>query len=153
MEDVALFLHLLGALLFVAGITVAATAFEAARRRTAPSEIALLLGLARAGAVLVGVGGLMLPVFGLWLVHLGGFGFGAAWVSASLALYVVALGLGAAGGQRPKRARLLAARLAGAGEGQTVELRALLDDARSRAVNYVSLAIVVAIVALMVFKP
>lgn len=153
MEDVALFLHLLGALLLVAGIAVAGLAFEAARRRAAPAEIAALLGLARSGAVLVGAGGVMLPVFGLWLVHLGGFGLGAAWIVVSLVLYVVAMALGAAGGQRPKRARLLAGDLARAGREATPELRALLDDPRSRAVNYASLALVIAIVALMVFKP
>jgi hypothetical protein len=49
MRDVALFFHLLGALLFVAGIVVAGVAFEAARRRDRPGEIALLLGLTRVG--------------------------------------------------------------------------------------------------------
>jgi hypothetical protein len=33
MQDVALFFHLLGALLFVSGIVVAGLAFEVARRR------------------------------------------------------------------------------------------------------------------------
>ncbi len=153
MEEVALFFHLLGALLFVAGITVAGVAFEAARRRTDPAEVALLLRLSRTGAALVGAGGLMLPVFGLWLVHLGGFGYGAGWVVAALVLYVLALGLGGAGGQRPKQARLLAERLAGTGQEANAELRALLDDPRSRGANYLALAIVVVIVALMVFKP
>jgi cytochrome bd-type quinol oxidase subunit 2 len=98
-EDLALFFHLLGALLFVAGIILAGAAFEVARRRERPSEIALLLGLTRIGAVLVGVGALLLLAFGVWLVHLEHLSYRAGWISTSIALYVVALGLGAAGGQ------------------------------------------------------
>jgi uncharacterized membrane protein len=153
MDELALFFHLLGALLFVAGIAVAGVAFEAARRRSRPAEIALLLGLTRIGVLLVAVGGLLLLVFGLWLVDLGHFGYGAGWVDAAIALYVVALALGALGGQRPKQARRLAARLAGEGEPVSAELRALLDDPLSRAANYASAAAVLAILVLMVFKP
>jgi len=51
--EIALFLHLLGVLLFVAGIVVAGVAFEAARRRELPAEVALLLGLTRVGVLLV----------------------------------------------------------------------------------------------------
>ena len=89
-----MFFHLLGALLFVAGIVLAGTAFEAARRRDRPSEIALLLGLTRIGVLLVAVGGLLLPIFGLWLVHLGHFGYGSGWVDAAIGLYVIVLVLG-----------------------------------------------------------
>jgi len=150
---VALFLHLLGVLLFVSGIVVAGVAYEVARRREDPAQIALVLGLSRIGVLLVAPGSLLVLGFGLWLVDLGGFGFGDGWVSAALALFVVALVLGSAGGQRPKRARLLATRLAGEGAPVSRELRALLDDRVSLAVNYLSTLIVVAILALMVFKP
>jgi uncharacterized membrane protein len=153
MRDVALFFHLLGALLFVAGIVVAGVAFEAARRRDRPGEIALLLGLTRVGVALVGVGALLVLGFGLWLVHLGGFGYGAGWIDAALVLYVVALGLGALGGQRPKQARRLATELAAAGAPASAELRALLADRRSLAANYAASVAVLAILALMVFQP
>jgi uncharacterized membrane protein len=150
---VALFLHLLGVLLFVSGIVLAGAAYEVARRREDPAQIALVLGLSRIGVLLVAPGSLLVLGFGLWLVDLGGFGFGDGWVSAALGLFVVALVLGGAGGQRPKRARLLATRLAGEGAPVSRELRALLDDRVSLAVNYLSTLIVVAILALMVFKP
>jgi uncharacterized membrane protein len=152
-DDVALFFHVLGVLGFVAGIAVAGAAFEVARRRERPSEIALLLGLARIGAVFVLGGGALVLGFGLWLVHLGGWGYGTGWVDAAIALFVAALALGAIGGQRPKAARLLASGLAAAQRPATTELRELLDDRLSLAANYASLAIVVAILALMVFKP
>lgn len=152
MENVALFFHLVGALLFVAGIAVAGVAFEAARRRERPAEIALLLGIARAGVPLVVVGGLLLPVFGVWLVHLGTFGYGSAWVDASIALYAVALTLGGLGGRRPKQARQLARQLGADAVEVSGELRALLDDPLARMANYGSIAVVLAILALMVFK-
>ena len=51
-------------------------------RRRHAGEIALLLGAGRIGAALVGVGLLAVLGFGLWLVHLGHWGFGAGWVDA-----------------------------------------------------------------------
>ena len=148
-----MFFHLLGALLFVAGIVLAGTAFEAARRRDRPSEIALLLGLTRIGVLLVAVGGLLVPIFGLWLVHLGHFGYGSGWVDAAIGLYVIVLVLGGLAGQRPKQARQLATRLAAEQAPLNEELRALLDDRLSRAENYASLLVVLVILVLMVFKP
>jgi uncharacterized membrane protein len=153
MDNVALFFHLLGALLFVAGIVLAGAAFEAARRRERPAEIALLLGLTRVGVVLVLAGALLLLAFGLWLVHIGHVGYGAGWVDASIALYVVALALGTAAGRRPKQARRLAALLAAEEAPVTSKLRELLADRFSLLANYASAAVVLAILVLMVFKP
>jgi predicted integral membrane protein DUF2269 len=153
-SEVALFVHLLGVLLFVAGVALAGVAFETARRRERPAEIALLLGLARIGAVLVMSGGLLLLAGGLWLVGLeDDVDLGTGWVSAALTLFALALLLGGLGGQRPGQARLLASRLADEGEGTHAELRALLDDGVSRLANYASAALILAILALMVFKP
>ena len=153
MEDLALFFHLLGALLFVAGIILAGAAFEIARRRERPSEIALLLGLTRIGAVLVGVGALLLLAFGVWLVHLEHLSYRAGWISTSIALYVVALGLGAAGGRRPKQARHLATELAAENAAASQRLRRLLNDPWSLVANYGSGTLALAILVLMVFKP
>jgi uncharacterized membrane protein len=151
--ELALFFHLLGALLFVAGIILAGVAFEAARRRQRPADIVLLLGLTRVGVVLVGIGALLVLGFGLWLVHLGGFGYGAGWIDAAIALYLAALVLGAIGGRRPKQARQLATRLAGEDAPASAELRALINDPLSLTANYTAAAAVLAILALMVFKP
>ena len=150
--NVALFFHLLGALGFVAGVVVAGVAFELARQRTRASDVAALLAASRVGAIVVGPGGLVVGAFGLWLVHLGHWGYGSAWVDWAIALYLLVLVLGGAGGGRPRQARLLATRLAERDEPVSVELRALLDDRRSRTLNYLSLGIVIGIVALMVFK-
>ena len=152
-EEWALFFHLLGAFLFIAGVIVAGIVFEAARRRRRPSEIALLLGLARIGVLLVALGAVIVLVFGLWLVQLGRFGYGAGWVVTALALFVVVILLGGLGGQSPKRARKLAVQLAKEADAESDELRSLLDDPLARTVNYLSAALLVAIVALMVFRP
>lgn len=67
--NIALFFHLLGALMFVAGIVVAGSGFGAARRRERPAEVALLLALTRVGVLLVAVGRLLLPIFGFgWCI-------------------------------------------------------------------------------------
>jgi uncharacterized membrane protein len=151
--NIALFFHLLGMLLFVGGIVLAGVAFEFARRQRRPADIALLLALTRIGVLLVATGSLLIGAFGLWLVHLGHFGYGSGWVDASIAVYVIALILGAFGGQRPKQARRLATQVNEDQPSVSPQLRALLDDPLSRAANYGSLVAIFAVLALMVFKP
>jgi len=148
MTNVALFFHLVGAFLFVSGAVVAAAGFEAARRRTEPREIALLLAVTRVGVALVGAGAVLVLVFGLWLVHLTGAGYGAAWVDAALGLFALAAVLGTVGGRRPRQARVLAR----SGD-RAAEVRSLLDDPLSRAANYAAAGVVLGILALMVWQP
>lgn len=150
--NLALVLHILAALMFVSGIVLAGAGFEVARRRTRPAEIALLLSLTRIGVLLVAIGGLLLPVFGLWMVHLGHWDLGSGWIEWALGLYVVALVLGGLGGQRPKQARKLAGQLSADGAPVNDDLRRLLNDRVSLAENYASLAVVLGILVLMVFK-
>jgi uncharacterized membrane protein len=151
--EVALFFHILSAISFIAGAVVAGVAFEAARRRDRPADIALLLGVARAGVPLVGIGALAVLGFGLWLVHLEHLRLGVGWIQGALGLWIAAVVLGGYGGRRPRQARELATELAAADREQTPELRALLDDVPSRVANYVSGLALLAILALMVFKP
>jgi uncharacterized membrane protein len=154
MDELVLYLHVLGVLVFAAGVAVAGVAFESARRRERSDEIALLLRQARAGALLVVSGGALLLVCGLWLVALEeGIDYGTGWVDAAIALFALALLLGELGGRGPRHARRLASRLAQDGAPPNAELHRLLDDPRARAANYASAAIVLAILALMVFKP
>ncbi len=123
--DLALCFHLLGAFSLASGTVVAGVGFEMARRRTSCTEIALLLGLARIGALLVVAGTLFAAGFGLWLVELGHFGYGTPWVDAAIGTLALVVVIGAVGGQRPKQARLLASRLAADGLPSSLELRAL----------------------------
>ena len=95
----------------------------------------------------------LLLAFGLWLVHLEHLSYRAGWISTSIALYIVALGLGAAGGRRPKQARHLATELAAENAAASPRLRWLLNDPWSLVANYGSGTLVLAILVLMVFKP
>ena len=148
-----LFLHLLAALIFVGGIFVAAAAHRAARRRSRASEVALLLGVARTGAAVVGIGGILVLVFGLLLVDLRGHSFDEMWIAAALALYVFAMTAGALGGRRPRRARALASELAAEDETVSLDLRRLLEDRATDTANLAAAVAVVAILALMVWQP
>ena len=150
-RDWALLLHLLGVISLFAGMTVAAVAHAGARRRERAPEIAALLGLTRVGVALVAAGALLIVGSGLWLIEIsnGFYSLGDGWIAGSLALLVLGFVLGAAGGQRPKRAR----RLAAGDEGSIEELRALLDDRLSRALNYAAALLVIAALVTMVWKP
>jgi uncharacterized membrane protein len=152
----ALLLHLVGVALLFSGMAVAAVALAGARRRERPGEIAAVLGLTRAGVVLVAAGALLVVGSGLWLVETsnGVYSLGDGWIAAALGLLVLAFILGGLGGQRPKRARKIAEQLAHEGESARVaELRKLLDDRPSLTLNYASGLCVVAALVVMVWKP
>lgn len=150
--ELALFLHLLGVVLFFSGTAVAAVALAAARRRARAGEIALLLRLTRWGVLLVGGGAVLLLGFGFWLVELTRWTLADAWLGWALALFVVAAVLGAAGGRRPKRARLLAEQLPAEVDAPE-ELRRLLRDPVSDLLNWGAAGAAFAVLALMVWKP
>ena len=124
-----------------------------ARRHNRPHDIALLLALARMGVLLVAVGAVSVLVFRLWLVDAGGHSLSEPWLIATLVLFVLAIALGAGGGRRPRKARLLAARLAQDNEPATPELRRVLDDRASMAANYLAALAVLVILRLMVWQP
>lgn len=151
--DLVLCLHLLGAFSLVSGTVVASVSFEVARRRTSCAEISVVLGLARTGALLVVVGLLFAGGFGLWLVHLGHWGYTTPWVDAATGLLALVGVIGSVGGQRPKQARKLAATLAAQDLPPSEELRALLDERVAITFNYLSAAVLLAIIVLMVVKP
>lgn len=150
--EIGLAVHIFGVMVFFGGALLASVVFETARRRVRPSEVALLLGLTRIGALIVVAGAVLVFGAGLWLAGEVDQ-FGEAWLLASLGLFVAALVLGALGGQRPKHARLLATRLADDCDEMTPELRRLLDDPPSRIANYGSSLLVVVILLLMVWQP
>jgi uncharacterized membrane protein len=148
----ALFLHIVGALLFFSGLAVAAVAQLSARRRRRPSEIALLLDAARTGVLLVALGAVLILAFGLWLSDLTGYGL-EGWVLAALVLFLVSVLLGGLGGRTPKRARRLAERLALAEDEPSPELEAFLRSRRSDSLNAAAAVAAVAVLVLMIWKP
>jgi uncharacterized membrane protein len=149
-----LFLHVTGAFMVLGGAVMAGVFNVSALRRERPSEIALLFRLTRFAVTSISVGMVLTIVFGLWLVgHLDYIGWGDAWIVISLVLWVVASALGGIGGGRDKEARKLAERLAAEGDTPSPELNARLRDPVSLALSWGSGVVVIAILALMIWKP
>jgi uncharacterized membrane protein len=152
--DWLLFLHVAGAFLVIGGATMAAIFNVAALRRDVPSQIAALFRLAQIAVVSVLVGMTVALIFGLWLVADVDFvHWSDAWVIIALILWVVANALGSSGGKRDKETRELAERLAAQGDQPSPELRARLRDPLTLGLSYGSGLAVLAILALMIWKP
>ena len=93
-------------------------------------------------------------VFGLWLVvDLEFVKWGDAWVIIALVLWVLANALGGIGGRREKTTRELAERLAAEGDAPSAELRARMRDPVTLALSWGSGVVVLAILAVMIWKP
>jgi uncharacterized membrane protein len=152
--DWLLFFHVTGAFLLLGGAAVAAALNVAALRADRrPSEIALLFGLVRVAVVAVVSGSLLTLVFGLWLVHDVGYGYGDGWIVASIVLWVLGNALGNAGGRRDERTAKLARKLALEDDRPSEELRARVRDPVSLTLSYGSGLIMLAVLALMIWKP
>lgn len=150
--ELALLIHLIGAIGFFSGLAVAAAAQAAARHRERAGEVAAVLALARVGVVLVAGGFVLVLAGGLWLVEETAWSLGDGWLAASLVLFAASLVLGAVGGRRPKSARLLA-------EGQPpdaqpdAEIGRLLRDRASWLANAAATAAALVVLVLMIWRP
>ena len=153
--DWLLFLHMSGAFLLLGGGAVAGTLNIAALRRDRPSEIVVLFGLIRIAVAMILAGGILAFVFGLWLVADSpwNYSYGDGWVIAAIVLLLVANALGALGGRRDDRTAQLAKELAASGDAPSPELKALVRDPVSLALSYGSGLILVALLAIMIWKP
>lgn len=145
--------HVVGAFLFVSGGVAVGVLHALATRRERPSEVAFLLGLTRPAVAIVGAGALLTLALGGWLVHHERFGWGDGWISAALVLWLVAVVLGGIGGRSARHTRYLAEQLAAGGDHPSEELQRELTDPVARTMNYASFLCVVAVLALMVWKP
>jgi len=153
--DWLLFLHMSGAFLLLGGGAVAGTLNIAALRRDRPSEIVVLFGLIRIAVAMILAGGILAFVFGLWLVADSpwNYSYGDGWVIAAIVLLLVANALGALGGRRDDRTAQLAKELAASGDAPSPELNALVRDPVSLALSYGSGLVLVALLAIMIWKP
>ena len=151
--DWLLFLHVTGAFLVLGGAVMAGTFNFAALKRERPSEVAVLFRLARVAVAAIGAGLGLTLIFGLWLVHNVGYGWSQTWIVLALVLWVLASAMGGIGGGREKQTRELAERLAAEGDAPSQELSARLRDPVWLALSWGSGAVVIAILALMIWKP
>ncbi len=151
--DWLLFLHMTGAFLVVGGAVMAGVFNLAALRSERPSEIVLLFRFARLAVGAIGVGMVLTLGFGLWLVHHVGYGWGQTWIVLALVLWVLSNALGGIGGKREKQVRELAERLAAEGDVASPQLSARLRDPVWLTLSWGSGIVVIAILALMIWKP
>jgi uncharacterized membrane protein len=147
--------HVTGAFLLVGGGAIAAALNLAALRRERPSEIVLLFGLIRIAVVAIVVGSVLAFVFGLWLVSEApwNYGYGDGWIVAAIVLLILGNAMGGMGGKRDEQTAKLARELAAAGDAPSPELRSRVRDPISLALSYGSGLILIALLALMVWKP
>jgi uncharacterized membrane protein len=146
--------HMAGALLLLGGAVFAAILNAAALRRERPSEVVVLYRLARIAVTAISVGMPLVLIFGIWLVtDLDFVKWSQTWVILALIGWVLAGALGGAGGKREKETRLLAERLAAEGDAPSPELRARMRDPLTLVLSWGSGVVVVAILALMIWKP
>ena len=149
-----LFLHMTGAFLFLGAAVVALVFNVAALRRERPSEIALLLRLTRSTVPGFGVGGLLLLVFGLWLVARRGLrrtatpGSSPRW-SCSCSRTSSAPSAGGAASPR----RELAERLAAEGDQPSAELRRGCATRSCMFLDYGAALAGFVVLVLMIWKP
>ena len=145
--------HVTGAFLLLGGGAFAASLNLMALGRDRPSDIVLLFGLIRIAVVAITLGTLLAFVFGLWLVHEAGYGYGDGWVVAAIVALIAANALGGAGGRRDEKTARLARERAAAGDEPSAELRARVHDPISLALSYGSGLLLVLVLALMIWKP
>jgi uncharacterized membrane protein len=148
-----LFFHLVGAFCFFMGGAVAGTLQVAALREERPSAILALLRLTRVGVVLVAVGALLTLGFGIALAEDSGYGLSPAWIRWALGLWVASVVLGAIGGRTARQARYRAEQAVAAGDQPDEELRRLVAHRPSLWLSWISGALLVVILVLMVWKP
>jgi uncharacterized membrane protein len=146
-------LHVTGAFLFLGGTVVAGAFGVLALRQERPSGVALFLGLARVAVGLIVAGAALTLVLGLWLVQRAGYSYGQFWIVASIVLLIASSVAGKQGGERDARTRELALQLAAEGDEPSSELRGRLRDRVTLALSWGAGAGVLAILALMVWKP
>jgi uncharacterized membrane protein len=148
-----LFLHVTGAFLVIGGAVMAGVFNFSALRSGRPSDVVLFFRFARVAVAAIGVGMVLTLGFGLWLVHDAGYGWGETWIVLALVLWVLSNALGGIGGKREKKVRELAERLTAEGDVPSPDLSARLRDPVWLVLSWGSGIVVIAILALMIWKP
>jgi uncharacterized membrane protein len=151
--DWLLFLHVTGAFLVIGGAAMAGVFNFSALRSERPSDVVLFFRFARLAVAAIGVGMVLTLGFGLWLVHDAGYGWGETWIVLALVLWVLSNAMGGIGGNREKQVRELAEHLTAEGDVPSPELSARLRDPVWLALSWGSGIVVIAILALMIWKP
>ena len=146
-------LHVTSAFLLLGGATIGAIFSVLAWKRERPSEVAFLLRLTQVAVVAISVGVAGTLVFGLWLVHETGYGWGDGWIVGALLLWLAGSALGGIGGGREKKTRQFAERLAAEGDAPSGELSTRLRDPLTNLLSWGSSATMILVLVRMIWKP
>jgi hypothetical protein len=150
-----LFLHVLAAFAMVAALVVFTTLAIALQRVDRPSTALAVFRVGRPAGVLVAVGGMGTLILGIWLaIYVDGYELWDGWIAGALVLWAVTGGTGDRVGKHFNSARAQAERLVADGRyGPSGELAAALRDRRALTLHAISVASLLGLVALMIFKP
>jgi uncharacterized membrane protein len=154
--DWLLLFHLIGAFAMVTALVLFTVVAVAARRVDRATTSALFLRAAAPGGPLIGAGGFVALVFGIWLaIDLDSYQLWDGWILAAIALWVVGVAAGTQSGKVYAQAREVAERLVAErrGDDPSRELSAALHTRKGLVLHIVTSVAVLAILALMIFKP
>lgn len=158
MDDyaLALFAHVIGLMLLTGGVSISIAAKALARRRDDPSTIHALWQLGYGAVRLVAMpGSLLLLLAGGALVHLsnGAYAWSEPWIAGAVAAWAASALIGIfVHGPRSRTVRAMAS--AEAATGSTTASATLRERAQGGVLaGGIDAALLVAMVALMVFKP
>jgi uncharacterized membrane protein len=154
-HDWLLAFHVLAAASLVAALTLFTVMILASRRADRPSEVARFWGLGRFGTVIVSIGTLGTLLLGIWLaIESDDYKLWDGWIIAAIVLWAIGSEAGRRSGipftRAGQRARAL---LAAGNDAPDAELGALMGDSRAFLLHWITVAAVLVILVLMIYKP
>ena len=151
MEQAALYIHLLGVVLFIAGSIGLAVLRHSAVGREKTVEIYTLLSLCRPLAALVGTGFVILLCGGIWLANIED-SWSEVWLMMSLCFVIYMLIVGAFAGRRDRKTREMCF-LQLSQDRPDNELIEKLKDPLNYGLNMSMIAAITVVFSLMIFRP
>ena len=151
-NDWLLAAHVLAAFTAVAAFVVLSVLLLVAWPRERPSEVALLLGLARPMGWLFAAGGVGILVFGVVLA-VDEYSLQDGWILGALLLWLVVAAAGSRAGSSYAGAATIAARLSHEHDEPSAELTAAVRDRAALALHALTGLALLAALLVMIFKP
>jgi uncharacterized membrane protein len=143
-----LFLHVLAAVMLVAGVVFFAALLIAGRRASGRDEFLPLLRLSGPGFLLWNVGGLAVLVFGVWLaIDLDQYDVTDGWIIGAIVLWVLASAAGGRAGAAYREAVTAPEAEAGA------KLAAAVQSGQALVLHGAMAVTVLALLVVMIYKP
>lgn len=151
--DWLLALHVLSAFAWVSALVVYTVVITSGWGASVPSEVARMFRVARVGDALIAIGMIGTIVFGIWLA-LDEYEIWDGWIIAALVLWLAAAAVGGRTGKHYNAVRDRANALVAEGRNDPdAELGAALSAQRGIVLHGLSIAITVALLVVMIYKP